>query len=107
MLQTWSFSYRVARSCALGVLLLASACGQKSSDVIGASRDCEPRCGTGYYCLIHSMDGGGPIYSARGQCLPIPDACGLTPTCDCLACTGYSLCGVSSDGEMQVSCGGW
>jgi hypothetical protein len=58
-----------------------------------------------YYCEMDTSDVGST--PSTFACKPVPDACGGTPSCECLAgvACGWS-CAMKSDGGLEVTCGG-
>lgn len=58
------------------------------------------------YCQVSTSDVGG--YPNGYVCMPLPKACGETPSCECLAdetCGGFG-CETTRDGGLQVVCPG-
>ena len=102
-------------SCGCDAVLYDSACAANMAGTdVGPASECEApvgtfACGQLYcdgttrFCERDLIDAGDP---ERYTCMPFPEACGDTPSCDCLEICfgGPGTCTDNDDGTVTVFC---
>lgn len=104
-------------TCTCGGATADNPCeGAKAGSDVNATGGCAAPAGTfacgAHFCAHGTQYCHRDVSDVAGQpdayaCTPLPDACGATPTCACLAaapCGGS--CEASADGDLQVTCPG-